>query len=280
MNKGPIKSLNDHYHQPDLKTRIIKALLAAGLDPAQLKCEDLELQDEFHIRGKQATRELAAFCQLQENHEVLDLGCGIGGPARFMAEEFGCRVLGLDLVQSYCDAATELTKLTGLDHRVSFQRGDMCEMPFADAAFDRVWSQHTLMNIADKAALATEIRRVLRPGGKAVFYEVCTGDGKPVHLPVAWASEPAHSHLCKPDELRSFLAASGLVEDVWEDVTGVCLDWLNGMVANLQNRQVDSRPRPSLGLLMGKDAGAKSRNLGRNLHEGRIVVVRGVFTAC
>ena len=280
MNKGPLKSLNDHYSQPDLTKRILKALLDAGLDPAQLKCDDLELLDEFHIRGKQATRELANLCQLQKNHEVLDLGCGIGGPARFMAEEFGCRVLGLDLVQPYCDAATELTKLTGLGDRVSFQQGDMCEMPFADAAFDRVWSQHTLMNIADKAALATEIRRVLRPGGKAVFYEVCTGDGEPVHLPVAWASEPAHSHLCSPEELRSILADSGLTEAVWEDVTGVCLDWLNGMVANLQNRRVDSRPRPSLGLLMGKDAGAKSRNLGRNLREGRIVVVRGVFTVC
>jgi len=275
LNKEPAASLTDHYHQPDLKARILKALLAAGLDPDHLSCADLELMDEFHIRGKQATRELAALCRLQENQDVLDLGCGIGGPARFLAEEFGCRVRGLDLVPSYCEAAKELTRLTGLDGRVSFLQGDMCDMPFADAIFDCVWSQHTLMNVANKPALALEIRRVLRPGGKAVFYEVCTGNNKPVHLPVAWASEQAHSHLCRPEELRSFFTESGLVEDVWEDVTDASLNWFNAV---LQRQPI--RPRPGLGLLMGKDAATKGRNLRRNLHEGRVVVVRGVFTAC
>ncbi len=277
MNSRPAASLHDHYHQPDLTARILKALRRAGLDPDHLKYADLELLDEFHIRGKQATRELAALCGLQENHEVLDLGCGIGGPARVLAAEFGCRVLGLDLVTSYCEAARVLTKLTGLEGKVGFLQGDMAEMPFVEASFDRVWSQHTLMNIADKAALATEVRRLLRPGGKAVFYEVCSSSSEPVHLPVAWASAPQHNHLCRANELRSLLTASGLVEEVWEDVSEASLAWLENMFDRLKNPSESPRPRLGPGLLMGSEAALKSRNLGRNLREGRVVVVRGVF---
>ncbi len=277
MNNLPSSSLKDHYHQPDLTARIAKALQDAGMDLGHLQCSDLELLDEFHIRGKQATRDLAVLARLQNNHQVLDLGCGIGGPARFLAQEFGCRVLGLDLVASYCEAATELTRLTGLADLVRFQQGDMGEMPLANHAFDRVWSQHSLMNIPNLETLAAEVKRVLRPDGKAVFYEVCAGNGTPVHLPVAWASIPEQSHLRRAEELRNILVNAGMVEEVWEDVTDVSLAWLDAVVANLNNQPADSRPRPGLGLLMGKNAALKSKNLGRNLREGRIVVVRGVF---
>ena len=278
MNNKPAISLHDHYDQPDLKSRILTALKDAGLDLDHLQCADLGLLDEFHIRGKEATGEMAELCGLQEKHEVLDLGCGVGGPARYLAEQFGCRVQGLDLVSSYCEAAIALTKLTGLDDLVSFQQGDMCGMPFADDSFDCVWSQHTLMNVADKVALASEVKRVLRPGGKAVFYEVCSLGDEPVHLPVAWASSEEHSHLCSAEELLQVLSGSGMAAEVWEDLTAVSMNWLDGMVRSLNNRPVDSRPRPGLGLLMGREAALKSRNLGRNLREGRIAVVRGVFT--
>ena len=277
LNNQSTSSLNDHYNQPDLPSRLLQALADAGLDPRNLQCADLELLDEFHIRGKDATRDLAKLAQLQEHHQVLDLGCGVGGPARMLAQEIGCRVLGMDLVDSYVEAATLLTKLTRLSHLVQFHQGDMQEMPFADSSYDCVWSQHTVMNIADKAALAAEVRRVLRPGGQAVFYEVCAGNGKPVHLPLAWASNPGHSHLCGPEELRDCFLEAGLVQDLWEDVTELSLAWLDASVAQRKTRTGDSPPRPGLGLLMGKDAGLKSKNLGRNLREGRAVVVQGIF---
>ena len=269
-------SLHNHYHQPDLTQKILGALAKAGIDPDCLSRNDLDLLDEFHIRGRAATLELATMAQLNSGHNVLDLGCGIGGPARHLAAEYGCNVVGLDLVASYCEAAVELTRLVGLNHLVSFQQGDMNEMPFPDASFDCVWSQHTLMNIPDKAALTLEIRRVLRPHGKVVVYEVCQGNGDSIDLPVPWASTPDHSHLCSESELRKKLADAGLLPEVWEDVTGACLAWIDGLAEGLNNMSGNARPRPGLGLLMGADAGAKSRNLVRNLREGKIVVVQGV----
>ena len=272
-------SPHDHYHQPDLTARILAALRDAGLDADHLTRDDLDLLDEFHIRGRAATRELAALADLRPGLTVLDLGCGLGGPARLLADEFGCRVTGLDLVPEYCAAAAELTRRTGLADLVTFRQGDMGDLPFADGSFDRVWSQHTQMNIADKAALAAEAVRVLRPGGKAVFYEVCAGNGGPIHLPVPWASVPEHSHLCGAGAWRDLLAAAGLRECSWADVTEAAMAWIDGLAAGPGAAPAAPSPagRPGLGLVMGPQAGAKSRNLARNLREGRVVVVQGVF---
>jgi ubiquinone/menaquinone biosynthesis C-methylase UbiE len=272
-------SLHDHYDQPDLTARILAALEQAGFDIDALACSDLELLDEFHLRGHAATRELALAAALQPDHHVLDLGCGIGGPARHLATVSGCRVEGLDLVASYCEAATELTRRVGLADRVRFLQGDMRALPYADETFDRVWSQHALMNIPDKAALAAEARRVLRPRGKVVLYEVCAGDGKSVHLPVPWAGVAGHSHLVMPAEMRRIWTAMGLREEAWHDVTKEVIAWLDGVTAGLSNKRPGARPRPGLGLLMGPDAALKSANLGRNLREGRVVVAWGVFAA-
>ncbi len=274
-----IDSLNNHYHQPNLTDQILAALRLAAVDTDNLTCDDLDMLDEFHIRGRAATVEMAALVDLKPEHRVLDLGCGVGGPARFLADEYGCQVTGLDLVAAYCDAATELTRRVGLAARVSFRQGDMREMPFADHTYDCVWSQHTTMNIPDKAALAGEVRRVLKPGGKAVFYEVCAGAVDPVHLPVPWASEPQHSHLLAPAALREVMTGAGLKEELWEDVTQVAVAWIEALGAGAKDKPATAPRRPGLGLLMGADAGLKGQNMGRNLKEGRITVVRGIFTA-
>ncbi len=274
-----IKSLRDHYHQPNLTDRILAALRKAEVNTEKLTRDDLDQLDEFHIRGRAATVELAALAALSADHVVLDLGCGVGGPARFLAAEYGCRVTGLDLVAAYCDAATELTRLVGLADRVDFRQGDMREMPFDDNSFDRIWSQHTIMNIPDKAAFAAEVRRVLRPGGKAVFYEVCAGNGEPVHLPVAWAGTPEHSYLVAPAEFQEVMAAAGLREEMWEDVTGTALAWADGREVSLGNKPAEVRSRPGLGLLMGPAAAQKGKNLLRSLREERITIVRGIFAA-
>lgn len=272
------ESLHDHYHQPDLTGRILASLRAAEINPDQLTREDLHTVDEFHIRGRAATAELALLADLQAAHTVLDLGCGIGGPARLLAAEYGCRVTGLDLVQAYCDVATELTRRVGLAEKVDFRQGDLREMPFDDNSFDRVWSQHTTMNIPDKVALATEVKRVLKPGGKAVFYEVCAGSGEPVHLPVPWASESGHSHLVSVDEFRRIMTGAGLRADVWEDVTAVAIDWVNSLADRVGAKPVTTPRRPGLGLLMGPTAGDKGRNLALNLREHRIAVIWGVYS--
>ncbi len=271
------QSLKKHYHQPDLISKILTALTKAGLDPDHLDFKDLDLLAEFHLGGRQATRELAALAQLQSCEEILDLGCGVGGPARLLAREFGCQVVGLDLISTYCQAATELTRRLGYCQRVRFLQGDMRDMPFLSGSFDRVWSQHTLMNICHKDALIGEIQRVLRPGGKVLLYEICAGNGDQVHLPVPWASSAEHSFLCPGTDLRDLFTNHGFREDSWEDLSRASLDWLRTQTTAKRENGTIQRRLPGLALLMGPDAGLKSRNLARNLAENRVTVIRAAY---
>ncbi|MBI2959596.1 MAG: methyltransferase domain-containing protein, partial [Betaproteobacteria bacterium] len=162
----PSRPLNEdiqrHYASSDLETAILAALANAGKDLDKLRSEDLAPIDEFHIRGRHATLELARAAGLDATKNVLDVGSGVGGPSRCIAAEFGCRVTGVDLTDEYCRVATMLAERIGLAHLVNYRQGDALNLPFPDGAFDVVWSQHVAMNIPDKAALYCEMHRVLK----------------------------------------------------------------------------------------------------------------------
>jgi ubiquinone/menaquinone biosynthesis C-methylase UbiE len=177
----------EHYGREDLFGAITAALRAAGKDVERLTVEDLAPFDELHVRGGQATEELGAGLALDEAMHVLDIGCGIGGPARRLAAASGCRVTGLDLSAEYCRAGTLLTERVGLD-RVSFRQGSALAMPFEDGAFDAAYSQHAAMNIPDKARVYGEIARVLEPGGRLGIYDLLQGPGGEVIYPTPWAA--------------------------------------------------------------------------------------------
>jgi ubiquinone/menaquinone biosynthesis C-methylase UbiE len=136
---------------------------------------------------------------------VLDVGSGLGGPARCIAGEFGCRVTGVDLTDEYVRAAAMLAERVGLSNLVTYHQGDALDLPFPEATFDVVWTQHTAMNIRDKAALYREMFRVLTPGGALAIYDILAGPVTPVHFPVPWARVPETSFLITPDELHRFL---------------------------------------------------------------------------
>lgn len=272
-----VKSINDQYSQANLEANILAALERGGKDIEALTREDITSFDEFHIRGRKATRELAGLVDLQRNTRVLDLGCGIGGAARTLAAEFECEVTGLDLVKEYCRTAEMLTDRVGLSDRVSFRHGDAMDMPFDDASFDVVWSQHTIMNIEDKARLFDRVRRVLRPEGRFVLFEVCAGSAAPSYFPVPWANEPSISFLTEPEALRHMLGAAGLKELMWKDVTTASLEWFRRAMAKMAKRPADAPPRPGLDLLMGASMGEKLANVRRNLEEDRIRVVQSVL---
>ena len=144
-------SINEQYGQPDLITKILTALRNAGKDTSALTQEDLGLFEEVHIRGRAATMELAQLVGLFEGMKVLDVGCGIGGPARALASKFGCHVTGIDLNKEYCLAAEILTDYVCLSEKVTIHEGNALDMPFDDNIFDLVWIQHVLMNIKEKA---------------------------------------------------------------------------------------------------------------------------------
>jgi len=272
------ESINDHYGQPDLSGKIRHAFEKLGIAPEDVTREDLANLDEIHIRGLEATLELGKLADLKPGMRVLDVGCGVGGPARTLAAEFGCEVVGLEIVGEFCRAAEMLTEWVGLADLVSFHEGDMRAMPFADAEFDLVFTQHTVMNVAEKAELFAEFRRVLKPPGGLLIYEVCGDNDKALHYPVPWAGGADISFLTTADELRGLIATNGFIEKHWTDVTSRALDWFDGMAAGMR-KKIPKRMGPNVGVILGPDAVEKSRNLLRNLREGRIQVLQGMFVA-
>ena len=170
-------------------------LRANGKDPAALTIEDLAPIDQLHARGSEATLELARLAGITAGMRVLDVGGGLGGPARTLASAFGCSVEVLDLTEEFCRAGEMLTARTGLADLVCFRQGNALKMPYPGAGFDVAWTQHSSMNIADKERLYAEIQRVLRPGGRLALHEILAGPVSPIHFPVPWARDPDLSHL-------------------------------------------------------------------------------------
>lgn len=265
------EKVQKHYASPDLGGLVLSALAQAGKDIYNLLPSDLAPVDEFHIRGRKATIELAHAVGLEADMTVLDVGSGIGGASRYIAAEFGCQVTGLDLTEDYCRVAEMLTNMVGLSHLVNFQCGDALHMPFSDNCFDVVWTQHTAMNIQNKANLYREISRVLRPGGVLAIYDILAGAVGPIYFPVPWSYGPETSFLVTPDKLRLLLKSSGFTIVTWRDTTDVALNWFR----NIMGTTIDKVVRPlGLNVLMGDDFQLKSHNQLLNLEENRVVVIQ------
>lgn len=262
--------VQEHYTHRDLATAIFAALTAAGKDPDNLRPEDLAPVDEFHIRGRQATLDLARLARLNDTMHILDVGSGVGGPSRCLALEFGCRVTGLDLTAEYCRVAQILADRLGLSDRISYRQGNALDMPFDDASFDVVWTQHTAMNIPDKPQLYAEMWRVLRPGGILAIYDILAGSGGPVHFPVPWAREPSISFLASPDEMRLLLEEAGFEILSWRDTTSLGREWFRAVRQKMQ----EEGPSPlGVHVLLGPDFQTMAQNLVRNLEENRIALI-------
>jgi SAM-dependent methyltransferase len=269
-------AVEQHYTLQDLGGRILDALRVAGVDVHALTPDDLAPLDEFHIRGREATDELAELATLAAGERVLDVGCGLGGTARHLAARYGVHAIGVDLTSEYCRVGNMLTELTGLVGQVELVRADALELPFADGSFDAVWTEHAAMNIADKPRLYREVRRVLRPGGRLALYDVVEGARGDLYFPVPWARRPEISFLVSPEQLRALLADQGFEIRVWRDVTLPALEWFRERAAALEAGE-----RPALGfhVLLGSDAKEMFANQVRNLEEDRIRLVQVVADA-
>lgn len=263
------EAIQTHYSLADLGDAILAALEKAGKDLDRLSPEDLAPIDQFHIRGRAATLELARAAGLDATKRVLDVGSGVGGTSRCLAKEFGCRVTGIDLTDEYCRAAAMLSDRTGLAHLVDFRQGDATEMPFDDHSFDVVWTEHVAMNIPDKSRLYKEMHRVLKPGGTLAIYDVLAGPTDPVLFPVPWARTPDTSFLVTPHQLRQHLEEAGFTVTDWSDTTEVARAWFVSLAEKIRK---EGFPPLGFHVLLGADFQAMAQNQGRNLQEGRIVL--------
>lgn len=265
--------VRDYYAPAALKERVKSALSAIGKPFDELTIEDIAVVDEFHIRGEAATNELIAATDFSSDSKILDLGCGLGGPARRLASKTNCKVTGIDLSDEFIDCANYLTELVKLEDLVSFKACSCLELPFEDASFDGAWTIQMMMNIDQKQALLNEVKRVLKPGAKFVIYEVMAGDNQAPYFPVPWAQSADNSCLCSQAELKTLLAASGFEIETWVDKTDLARQAFAGMSPPSSDSKL-----PPLGVhfLVGDDILTKAYNLKRNLNEGRVTLVQAV----
>jgi ubiquinone/menaquinone biosynthesis C-methylase UbiE len=260
-----------HYGENlELANLISQNLRTAGKDLENLTTADLATVDEFHIRGRKATLELAEQMNLNADSYVLDIGSGLGGPARTLAETYGCRVTGIDLTQAFCDAAGTMSDWVGLGKHVSFKQADATNLPFADNQFDAAMTIHVAMNIAAKDKMYAEARRVVKPGAIFAIYDVLQGEGGEVLYPVPWARDPSISHLATPDEMKSLLTGAGFKLLDVQDSTDESQSFFERMTAQMAKT---GSPPVAWRLFLGDDFPTMARNQVRNVSERRIRTV-------
>jgi SAM-dependent methyltransferase len=265
---GEADRIARYWGREHLAEAILAALTARGVSLDALTVDALAPVDQFHGGGKPVTVRLARLAAVPPGTHVLDVGGGFGGPARTLAVEFGCRVTGIDLTDSYVRAATMLTARMGLADRVSHQVGNALALPFPDGAFDMVWTQNSGMNIADKERLYAGFHRVLRPGGLLALQEPMAGPAQPVVYPVMWARDASTSFLRAPEAMRAVIEAAGFRARAWEDMTAEIVGPASGAAVPAHSIQR---------LVMGDAIDAIIAAGHRNRAEGRVVSIQAVF---
>ena len=260
------RSVSEHYTHGRLVAAIREGLAALGKTPDAVTIDDLAPVDEFHIGGRQATEHFIGQLDLAPDDHVLDVGCGIGGTSRFVAERYGCRVSGIDLTPEYVETARTLCEWVGLGERVTVQQASALEMPFDDGTFDAAYMLHVGMNIADKTGLFAEVARVLGPGGIFGVYDVMRTGGDDLVYPVPWAETAETSAVASPNDYKAALRAAGF------EISAECNRWDFAIAyfERMRTRAAEADGPPPLGhhIEMGESAPLMIANMRGNIAAG------------
>ena len=262
------KAIARHYAPGGLLAAIERGVNASGSDLDSITTEQLARVDEFHIGGRQASGNFLDQLDIGAEHRVLDIGCGLGGTARFVAERYGAAVDGIDLTEEFVVTGNALCRWTGLDSRIELRCGDATATGLATDSFDCAYLLHVGMNIRDKATLFAEVQRLLRPGALFGIYDVMGSDTDAFEYPVPWATEPDHSAVVDPDTYRAELSAAGFQLLAERDRREFALEFF----AQLKRATNTRAGPPPLGLhlTMGRDALAKMHNMITNIQAGLV----------
>ncbi|MAJ07009.1 MAG: SAM-dependent methyltransferase [Crocinitomicaceae bacterium] len=274
INSGNLsysESVQSHYFVSELYNNILDKLKTIGVDLNNVKRTDLSSVDEFHVRGLEVSKELAQQIT-SSNLKVLDVGCGLGGPARMIADEKSCTVTGLDLSQEFIDTAKALSKLVNLDSKTTFLKGDALDLPFERNSFDIVWTQHVQMNIFEKKKFYSEIFRVLKTGGKFLYYDIFKSSDNDINYPMPWASRQDLSHLIKIAELEKILNSIGFNSFSQKNQTNAGLASIKQMLSHIKKF---GPPIMGLNVLMGKDTKQKILNAFNHFDQGDLQLWSG-----
>jgi len=271
--ENPASPVQTHYHRDGLYEAIISILRQQGYALDHITRGDIAGADEFHVRGAAVSKELAAMVDLR-GLKVLDVGCGIGGPCRMLAEAFNCNVTGIDLNHEFIRTAKALSLLVKPNQQITFLQGDATSLPFEDNAFDAVWTQHVQMNIADKQKLYTEIHRVLKPGGYFLYYDILRKTDEEVTYPMPWADDPAISYLFTSGEMHAILTGLGFSLISSADQTKAGISFLENSFVKMEQ---SSSPMLNLSVLMGTSAKIKLTNLKEDLDKGILMLGSGIY---
>lgn len=262
----------DHYRADGLLARVQAAVTTIAPAGGPITVDQLASMDQFHTRGALATLDLACAAEINEDTRILDLGCGLGGPARFLAAKFGADVTGIDQSASYIETATYLSERTCLQDQTRFHVGDAANPPVHPASFDLVLLQHVAMNIADRAALYSSAHRALKPGGILASYDIVSR-GSEILYPVPWAREPSSSFLLTVQATCDALEQANFVVTEIFDETQKISNWFASM------QMAFPPPEPNLAIVLGSEFAAMAANLSRNISEGRVDVVTLIAVA-
>jgi SAM-dependent methyltransferase len=264
-------SVEQHYAREHLFQKILNRLREDGIENPNRK--DLESFDEFHIRGAEVSTELIQDAEFDDTTLVLDVGCGIGGPARRIAEMFGSKVTGIDLTKEFIHTAQSLSDITGLSSLTTFLQADATDLPFEDNSFHVVWTQHVQMNIENKQKLYSEISRVLKKEGKFLYYDIFTTEKAEITYPLPWANDELLSFLMTTNELKSILEDIGMVRQSVKNQTAAGLDFFKKMFQG----KAGGNEKIQLDLIMGEETKMKMKNLHDQIYNGLLELESGIY---
>ncbi len=260
-----------HYTHGSLLGAIRDGIQKLGKTETSVTLEDLGPVEEFHIGGREASLEFLDQLALSSEDTVLDVGCGLGGVARFAASRYAARVVGVDLTEEFIQAGRVMNEWTGLDRLIDLQQGSALTISRPDASFDKAYMMHVGMNIVDKSALMTELHRVLKPGGRLGIFDIMRMSADPLTYPVPWATDPEGSALATPEEYRSALEGAGFEVTAERNRHAFAIAFLEKLRA--ANAAAGGPPPLGLHIVMGENAAQKTMNMVENVQHKRVAPV-------